>query len=176
MTLSRWGLVALWTTPVATGSQHFWLQSLNNDPERTLKFCSGVLWTAHCHIISLPTSQIAELQINKNVPFFTWPRQGLHDLHADAGAALPDLPSSHHVVVLRCHLQTLQEGPSTQGTFPNLSLLYYLLEMKSCYVTFRIKLLNYFVFVKLSVHVWPHWISYLCTVGAIVAVQLANQC
>lgn len=41
--------------------------------------------------------------------------QGLRDLHADPGGALPDLPSHHHAVVLRLHPQTLQEGPQPQG-------------------------------------------------------------
>lgn len=41
--------------------------------------------------------------------------QGLHDLHADPGGALPDLPSHYHAVVLRLHLQTLQEDPPPQG-------------------------------------------------------------
>ena len=42
-------------------------------------------------------------------------QQGLCDLHAHAGAALPDFPSFHHVLMLRCHLQALQEDPSPQG-------------------------------------------------------------
>lgn len=42
-------------------------------------------------------------------------QQGLCDLHANSGAALPDVPSCHHVFMLRFHLQTLQENPSLQG-------------------------------------------------------------
>lgn len=42
-------------------------------------------------------------------------QQGLCDLHAHSGAAVPDVPSGHHVVMLRFHPQTLQEGPSPQG-------------------------------------------------------------
>lgn len=44
-------------------------------------------------------------------------QQGLCDLHANSGAALPDVPSHHHVVMLWFHLQTLQEGPSPQGKY-----------------------------------------------------------
>lgn len=41
--------------------------------------------------------------------------QGLCDLHAHSGAALPALPIHHHVVLLWFHPQTLQEDPSPQG-------------------------------------------------------------
>lgn len=42
-------------------------------------------------------------------------QQGLYNIHVNSGAALPDVPSCHHVVMLRCHQQTLQEDPSLQG-------------------------------------------------------------
>lgn len=57
-----------------------------------------------------------QLQSNNFSPFI-WSQQGLCDLHARSGAALPVIPCSHHVFVLRFHPQTLQEGPSAPGTF-----------------------------------------------------------
>lgn len=42
-------------------------------------------------------------------------QQGLRDLHADSGGALPDVPGYHHVLMLRFHQQTLQEDSSPQG-------------------------------------------------------------
>ncbi len=49
-------------------------------------------------------------------------QQGLRDLHAHSGAAVPDVPSGHHVVMLRLHPETLQEGPSPQGKCAALTL------------------------------------------------------
>lgn len=51
------------------------------------------------------------------ISLFIFYHQGLCDLHAHSGAALPDVPSHHYVVMLWLHLQTLQEDPSTQGKF-----------------------------------------------------------
>lgn len=53
-----------------------------------------------------------------NIHIFPRPvsfQQGLRDLHADSGGALPDVPSYHHVLMLRFHQQTLQEDSSPKG-------------------------------------------------------------
>lgn len=60
--------------------------------------------------------------IQNDFPVFM---QRLCDVHALSRGVLPDVPGVHHVVLLRRHLQALQEDASLQGIyFPDVFIYY----------------------------------------------------